>query len=565
MKKSLLLVAFATCATSAAFAQRAASVNNFSVQNMAVVEAEECPAQDLYISNGRAAKVQKAEEETKLKAWYHRPAGSFYLSSYTTEGKASYSSWYAPYLMMRPYADYDFIGVSTNATEQKWKMWYQEDMKNKTKELIGTGFKATWGIEVDTVPCLTAIGADNQESVYQLGGFNGTTAHTSYLSTYPSYPAQIKPSTTVVRHAWASPKFFAAKSNRDGTVKAGAYYGTIKDEDGKSAGNLLGRNTAGVDAMAIAVESPTHPYAINAIGVRFQSLKMASSDAQATLVANIYKVDEIPSFKEPYVTITPGEKIATTSVKVNDFYLTNTPELSYKSATGMYSGILYFPLEKTLNVDDAIMVEITGYNVDAFDAGFTSLFSADYYEEGYGEIGYVKKDGKYMSMRGCFINAERSTAPAILLEVEMPFLTWNYSNETGEGMFAAAGETKKIEVFTYRQASEMKITLDDGGKTPDWLTATVDDDMSTGEFGFLSYLNVKADPLPAGVTSREATVTLSYPGAVLTYTAKQGAELTGINDVKAADATKARKVIENGQIYIMVGDKKYNVMGAEVK
>ena len=168
-------------------------------------------------------------------------------------------------------------------------------------------------------------------------------------------------------------------------------------------------------------------------------------------------------------------------------------------------------------------------------------------------------------MRGRFINAERSTAPAILLEVEMPFLTWNYSNETGEGMFAAAGETKKIEVFTYRQASEMKITLDDGGKTPDWLTATVDDDMSTGEFGFLSYLNVKADPLPAGVTSREATVTLSYPGAVLTYTAKQGAELTGINNVKAADATKARKVIENGQIYIMVGDKKYNVMGAEVK
>ena len=52
---------------------------------------------------------------------------------------------------------------------------------------------------------------------------------------------------------------------------------------------------------------------------------------------------------------------------------------------------------------------------------------------------------------------------------------------------------------------------------------------------------------------------------MLTYTAKQGAELTGINDVKAADATKARKVIENGQIYIMVGDKKYNVMGAEVK
>ncbi len=40
---------------------------------------------------------------------------------------------------------------------------------------------------------------------------------------------------------------------------------------------------------------------------------------------------------------------------------------------------------------------------------------------------------------------------------------------------------------------------------------------------------------------------------------------TGINDVTAADAVKAYKVIENGQIYIVNGDKKYNVMGAEVK
>ena len=565
MNKSLLLVAVATFATSGAFAQRAASVINYPVQKTMAVEAEEYSAQESCIMSVGADKVQKAEEENKVKAWYHRPAGTFYLSSYTTEGKASYSTWYAPYLMLRPYADYSFNGVSTNTTQQNWKVWYQDEMKDKTQEFTGAGFKASWGIELDTIPRLTAIGTNNQESVYQLGGFNGATAYTSMLSTYPSYPAQIKPSTTVVRHAWASPKFFAAKSNRDGTVKAGAYYHTIKAEDGTSLGNLLGRNTAGVDAMAIAVEKPTHPYAVNAIGVRFQSLKMASADAQATLVANIYKVAEIPSYKAPYVTITPGEKIATTSVKVSDFYLLNTPELNRNASTGKYSGILYFPLETPLNVDDAIMVEITGYNVDALDAGFTSLYSADYYEEGYGEIGYVKKDGKYVSMRGGFINEARSTAPAILLEVEMPFLTWNYSDEIGEGLFAAAGESKKIEVFTYRQAAEMKIKLDEEGKTPAWLTATVEDDLSTGEFGFLSYLNMKAEPLPVGVNYREATVTVSYPGAVLTYTAKQGAEPTGINDVNVADANKARKVIENGQIYIMVGDKKYNIMGVEVK
>ena len=42
-------------------------------------------------------------------------------------------------------------------------------------------------------------------------------------------------------------------------------------------------------------------------------------------------------------------------------------------------------------------------------------------------------------------------------------------------------------------------------------------------------------------------------------------EVTGVNDINAAKEVKARKVMENGQIYIIAGDKKYNVMGAEVK
>ena len=40
---------------------------------------------------------------------------------------------------------------------------------------------------------------------------------------------------------------------------------------------------------------------------------------------------------------------------------------------------------------------------------------------------------------------------------------------------------------------------------------------------------------------------------------------TGITEVSATKATKARKVIENGQIFIIAGDKKYNLMGVEVK
>ena len=61
MKKSLLLVAVATFATSGAFAQRAASVINYPVQKTMAVEAEEYSAQESCIMSVGAVKVQKAE------------------------------------------------------------------------------------------------------------------------------------------------------------------------------------------------------------------------------------------------------------------------------------------------------------------------------------------------------------------------------------------------------------------------------------------------------------------------------------------------------------------------
>ncbi|MGM9840438.1 MAG: chitobiase/beta-hexosaminidase C-terminal domain-containing protein [Sodaliphilus sp.] len=41
--------------------------------------------------------------------------------------------------------------------------------------------------------------------------------------------------------------------------------------------------------------------------------------------------------------------------------------------------------------------------------------------------------------------------------------------------------------------------------------------------------------------------------------------ITGIVDITEGSNVKARKVIENGEIYIIYGDRKFNVMGAEVK
>lgn len=45
---------------------------------------------------------------------------------------------------------------------------------------------------------------------------------------------------------------------------------------------------------------------------------------------------------------------------------------------------------------------------------------------------------------------------------------------------------------------------------------------------------------------------------------KEGSISTGVTDITTL-APRARKVIENGEIHIICGDRKYNVMGAEIR
>ena len=50
-----------------------------------------------------------------------------------------------------------------------------------------------------------------------------------------------------------------------------------------------------------------------------------------------------------------------------------------------------------------------------------------------------------------------------------------------------------------------------------------------------------------------------------TANAENGGLQTGVTDITESANVKAYKVIENGEIYIIYGDRKFNVMGAEVK
>ena len=73
----------------------------------------------------------------------------------------------------------------------------------------------------------------------------------------------------------------------------------------------------------------------------------------------------------------------------------------------------------------------------------------------------------------------------------------------------------------------------------------------SSQYGGLRFSSYLAAPNDRGMG---ATIKFSRP-----------VEPTAVNDINVAKTVKAQKVMENGQVLILVGDKKYNVMGAEVK
>ena len=76
----------------------------------------------------------------------------------------------------------------------------------------------------------------------------------------------------------------------------------------------------------------------------------------------------------------------------------------------------------------------------------------------------------------------------------------------------------------------------------------------------LNEIGVELAPV---VKAEEATTYVALPCA--TSDASQGGLTTGIVDITEGSNVKAYKVIENGEIYIIYGDRKFNVMGAEAK
>ncbi|MBQ0070227.1 MAG: hypothetical protein KBT09_10855, partial [Bacteroidales bacterium] len=486
MRKTLFLAAtmFLTLTTTAQTKSEMANNARMSMpQTMFGQVVAEAEASHLH-TVGEAKGQLKVAPKTNVKAWYNRPAGTMWQTFITNDGQVAFQACYAPYLQVNPWRNYTFESSSTDATSQEWKFYHRRKITTHTTPSVDD----QWGCQTDTIPVLTAYGASGS-SVYTPAGYNGSTKYASFINGYSNYVGQYKPGYT--QHFWSSPKYFGSNSNRDGSIKSGAYTSKVNDETGQPAGRLMGKNSVNLNGMAIAAEAPVAPYVINRVGLRYQNLLIAQ-DATVPITATIYKLDAVPAYNSdgsPVVMAEPSEVLATATVNVNAAWLSTQRE-QYKGTDGSYTGILPIVLSEPLEVNSAILVCVEGYNVEAVNDNFTSVYSADYYDEGHGEIGYLKTLDYYtgqpifVGMCGGFLNSTYHTAPAVLLDLERRFLEFNKTEETGHWNAPAEKSDSIVDIFAYLPASQVNVKITevdkDGntlneGNAPSWIKVTKKD------------------------------------------------------------------------------------------
>ena len=571
MKKGLLLIAAAAVAVSASasFQKKSDAVKNQVIDSKcAPFEFTVESAQMATPAQREAAK--KVAKNATVKAWYNRPAGSFYRSVLPTGG-----AFYSPAIMNPSWRPVTWPNASEGADSYSWSYEkYNSEIKDfATYTSSEADLTDSWIWESAYAPTLKAT-SGGATSTYQLFAnyYDRDTKETKPYEGFayfcPDPRAQFEESNL---DCYVSPKLWAAGvreqspalSQGGGTV----YLTGAKDADGGKEGCWFGKNYGGWNAMGLYVEKPAISYALRGLHVYYMAEGITG---ETPLTADVYA----------------ATKNEADSVILGDLLYTAKGTLAADAAERGFIDMPFFAEEDGLeyevvaDINQPIMIVLHGYE-NAQASTFTMFITKDWCDEGYGQHGYmmsVDDQGTPLINVGLheFFDAPLGiTAPSIFLDVEWPIMIWNYTFEDGKYNFPktggawqrTVGTTKfdAISVYSTKSSEEWTVTTVDGQDVPEWLTLQVADVQEAGEFTGEVQIKATAAALPADVEGREAKVKFAVPGAELVYDFTQGT-VSGINDVTTTiGGVKAHKVVENGQVLVVVGDKKYNMMGAEVK
>ena len=577
MKKILLLAAAALMVTSAGAQLKQMHVTN--KQTMAkpdYVQKPQALMQEMQATSAMPvlANNKAPRKASYMGAYYVRPAGVFPGNSVLEDGGYG-GGWYRSYYMAKPYTEYAFTGVIEGGSEDTSFDWeYQkyerteEGWTQPTLQFSGNPLYVSyiWG-EGNEMPKLT--GWDNiigNMYQYQPGGYemSGTsdnpTAGTFYVSYILGLCSGYEFFEEENQELLVSSKTFCWGGRHADQRYPMTYYSGCDpygdNEDGWWFGKNGGRaNGMPVDGIAQAFEKPTSPYLLKQVVIETAVLEVTDN---VDMTCRVYKLEDgIPAYNSNSSVALPeepGELIAYGRASLTPETNAATDGTIVFTLFGEEDGLEY---EITPTIDDAILICVDGYNDPEMEnlKDFSAMVSSDGdSDEGYGELAYIKygvadEDGNFdhyvwAGLNNFFSNGaggglQMMTGMTIFITVENPFLVFNYSElEDAEFTFPAEGGlmekvlyeeagqqlvTRSIEFFSYMPSVDEGWTLTcDGDDVPEWLSIELTDEEDEDGFTGLVNAEVTAEPLPAGVTYREAVVRFEFPGAYLDYKFMQG-------------------------------------------
>ena len=602
MKKILLLAVAALMVTSASAQMKRSEVAKPVKPQMHLVKPQ-AEMKEMTKRMPGTPVVKAPKKAQNVDVWYRRPAGAFPASLVVEDGAYS-GILYAPYICVKPYVDYTFNGYADGQSDeatyewdvQSWDFSDEEAEEATWYTVQGKDLTWQWGYETDDAPVFYVLEPDNlffwQPMGYQMGGTDTKpTIEAEYCQTILSVPSTME--------LWDTDFLKSSKTmpygGRYGNQRYPfTYYTGAEPWGNNESGYWFGKNGFHqmenpryyVDGIAQAFEKPTAPYLLNQVVLDCAVLEVA---AQVEMSCRVYKLDEIPAYNdtaEVALPEEPGELIAMGRAIVTPETEETTNGLVFFTLYGEEDGLEY---DITPTIDCAILVVIDGYNDPEMDnlTDFSALIcSDDEVDEGFGELAYLKfgwvdEDGEatyyWAGLNNFFSSGQMKTGLTIFLSTELPYLTYNYNAEDGEYTFPKEGglmekhfgdyTTRSIEFWSYTPSADdgWYVSCNDD-EVPEWLSIELTDGEKDGEFNGLVNAEVVAEPLPEGMTYREAIVRFEFPGAYLDYKFMQGEkqdnpfDVNGDGEVNIADVNAVIDIIlSGGQGGDVNGDGEVNI------
>lgn len=333
-------------------------------------------------------------------------------------------------------------------------------------------------------PSLTGSDGSISET-YNWGGVDST-----YIITGGSWPSSLG----------------VGSCNYDAHKNMYAYYSSV---DNGVYSYMYGSQTDGsIDAVANYFGKPSHKYVLDSLWI-YAGYCTAPSGTEFKII--IHRVID-GELKDTIATATTTiEDVSGPIYSSYDYGYT----LSF-SDFDVYDEDLGFDVaQEYLEIDDAILVELKGFNAD--DITFSVLsqqLNTSETGENNAYLFYYANEERYF---GTYTGI--NTSLAFNMDVIYSYLL------SADSVFNASteGETKTFEMTSYYSPTAMWSDSIDN----DWLSMSYSFDQESWDLDF----SFTVDALPEGTTGRADTVTIYTYGSDFTFYIKQGDVSTGINDI----------------------------------